>query len=72
MCMLSVLKLGKERTKREMKLKQNGKQRREKYDEIGEVIMEGNDERRSEIERESVPEWSKLLEFRMNAVQETI
>jgi len=36
-------------------------------DEIGAVIMEENGWRRSEIERESVPEWSVLV----NAVQET-
>jgi len=57
------LKLGKERT-REMKLKQIREQRRDKCDEIGELRMEGNGERRSEIGRESVPEWSELLEFR--------
>ena len=55
--------MGKERT-REMKLKQIREQRRDKCDEIGELRMEGNGERRSEIGRESVPEWSELLEFR--------
>lgn len=60
MCMMWVLKLGKEKT-REMKLKQIREQRREKCDKIGEVKMEGNGERWSEIERESVPERSELL-----------